>query len=510
MCGVSLGALEPWRHGRPVNMEDAVSISAPTEEDETEGTFALAIPDEVVEPGTGEPPRSRSAASLALLDLGAAIIIVIAATALLVGPSGFSSPNVLILGFGGVGALSATLWWRNAYVVSQSVEWDGNVSVTLSSIMGVVVAMITTSWLFQLEPERAWQFALAVCWMGAALITRFIMSRRLSTNTDPVKVIVAGNTGDALATRLALRADPRTMYKVEGFVMDHLDKDVPELVSRLALGSIDQLPHVVRRADADLVVVCLGAIDAERFAPLVRQLNVLGVDVALSTGLSNVALRRVSLGHISGRPLVRVTAAPQAGWQLAIKRALDVIGATLLLVAASPILLLSWIAIRIEDGGAAIFQQVRVGKGGVPFKIYKFRTMFVNAEELLIDMRNDHEGPVFKMTGDPRITKVGKVLRKTSMDELPQLVNIIKGEMSLVGPRPLPVHEVEAAPVEFLDRQAVKPGLTGRWQVSGRSDTGFKELDELDRWYVDNWSLGQDLEILARTVPAVLLARGAR
>ncbi len=491
-------------------MENSVSVSAPTEEDEGEPSFALAIPDDANDARTAESPRSRSAASLAILDLGLAIIVVLIATAVLVGPSGFSSPNVLVLGFGGVAALSATLWWRNAYVISQSVEWDGNVSLTLSSIMGVVVAMITASWLFQLEPERAWQFAITVGWMSAALLTRFVMSRRVSSNSEPVRVIVAGNTGDALATRLALRSDPRTTYKVEGFVMDRLDQDVPELVSRLALGSIDQLPHVVKRANADLVVVCLGAIDAERFAPLVRQLNVLGVDVALSTGLSNVALRRVSLGHISGRPLVRVTAAPLAGWQLAIKRALDIIGATLILVAASPLMLLSWIAIRIEDGGSAIFQQVRVGKGGKPFRIYKFRTMFVNAEEMLIDMRNDHEGPVFKMTGDPRITKVGRVLRKTSMDELPQLLNIIKGEMSLVGPRPLPVHEVEAAPVEFLDRQAVKPGLTGRWQVSGRSDTGFKELDELDRWYVDNWSLGQDLEILARTVPAVLLARGAR
>ena len=207
---------------------------------------------------------------------------------------------------------------------------------------------------------------------------------------------------------------------------------------------------------------------------------------------------------------MRVTAAPQAGWQIAVKRALDVIGATLILVATSPIMLLSSIAIRLEDGGAAIFRQERVGKGGKTFRILKFRTMFQNADSMLIDLRNDHEGPVFKMTNDPRITKVGGVLRKTSMDELPQLINIIKGEMSLVGPRPLPVHEVEAAPIEFLDRQAVKPGLTGRWQVSGRSDTGFKELDALDRWYVDNWSLGQDLEILARTVPAVLLARGAR
>ena len=433
------------------------------------------------------------------------------ATFVLQGSSGFSNPTSLILGLLGVVGLSITLWWRNAYIVTRSIRWDGNLSILWSSIAGTTLAMILLSWLAQLAPERLWQLLVFVGWAATMTIVRFLIGRRQNKiNTEPVKVIVAGNTGDALATRLALRSDPRVTYDVQGFVMDRLDDDVPEIVSQMALGSIDHLPHVAKKTDADLVVVCLGAMDAERFAPMVRHLNVLGVDVALSTGLSNVALRRVSLGHISGRPLVRVTPAPLSGWQLAVKRVVDVVGAFVLLIASGPIMLLSALAIRIEDGGEAIFSQTRVGKGGFPFTIYKFRTMVKNAEELQLDLTNDHEGPVFKMRDDPRITKVGNILRKTSMDELPQLFNILRGDMSLVGPRPLPVHEVEAAPASFLDRHAVKPGLTGRWQVSGRSDTGFDELDELDRWYVDNWSLGQDLEILARTVPAVLLARGAR
>ena len=489
-------------------MDNRVDISAPVS-DENDAPFGMWMRDANPH-ADAEPRTTRSANSLAALDVGLSIVVLLVATALFLGTGGFQNPATMALGFGGVAALSATLWWRNAYVVNQSIVWDGNITLAVTSIIGVVIAMISTAWVFELQPHRRWQLALLIGWSVVAVLLRLVVARRVSSTAKPVKVIVAGNTGDALATRLALRADGRTTYQVEGFVMDHLDKDVPDLVARLALGSIDQLAHVVKRSNADLVVVCLGAIDAERFAPLVRQLNVLGVDVALSTGLSNVALRRVSLGHISGRPLVRVTAAPQSGWQLAIKRALDVIGATLLLVAAAPIMLLSMLAIRIEDGGAAIFKQIRVGKDGRPFRIYKFRTMFVDADQMIVDLRNDHEGPVFKMRGDPRITKVGSFLRRTSIDELPQLINIIRGEMSLVGPRPLPIHEVEAAPVEFLDRQAVKPGLTGRWQVSGRSDTGFKELDELDRWYVDNWSLGQDFEILARTVPAVLLARGAR
>ncbi len=488
--------------------QNSISVTPPDPSEVGDSAFEFTSERPPVE--TPEIPRSRSTTSLALSDLALFVAVV------LIAGVGFSQRGDAELGelvaFGLLGTigLSLTLWWRNAYVYSRSVNWDGNISVALTSVVGVVFAMITAAWFFEFTAHRLWQFALAIGWGASALLIRMLMARRVISDQAPVKVIVAGNTGDALATRLALRADPRTNYEVEGFVMDSLDQDVPEVVSRLALGSIDQLPHVVKRARADLVVVCLGAIDAERFAPLSRQLNVLGVDVALSTGLSNVALRRVSLGHISGRPLVRVTAAPLAGWQLGVKRMLDVLGASLLLIATAPLMLLTMLAIRIEDGGAPIFRQVRVGKAGRPFKILKFRTMVMNADQMTIDLRNDHEGPVFKMTNDPRITKVGALLRKTSIDELPQLINIIRGEMSLVGPRPLPVHEVAAAPAAFLDRQAVKPGLTGRWQVSGRSDTGFKELDELDRWYVDNWSLGQDFEILARTVPAVLLARGAR
>ena len=458
---------------------------------------------------TGKP-GSRPSWSLAIVDLAFAIVVVILASALFLDGSSSDLSRGLALGFLGALGLSATLWWRNAYVESRSVMWDGKTPVVVKSIVGVNIAMIGASWLFETRPQQSWQLAIALGWMFSALATRYAMSKWGASTSEPVKVVIAGNTGDALATRLALRADPRTSYQVEGFVMDELDQNVPDVVSRLALGSIHQLPDIVQRENADLVVVCLGAIEAEQFGPLVRKLNVHGVDVALSTGLSNVALRRVSLGHISGRPLVRVTALPQAGWRMAVKRAVDLVGASILLLVSAPILLLAMDAISIGGGGSPIYRQIRVGKAGKPFRIYKLRTMVSEADSMVLDLRNDHEGPVFKMTNDPRVTRVGALLRKTSIDELPQLVNIIRGEMSLVGPRPLPVHEVQAAPVQFLDRQVVKPGLTGRWQVSGRSDTGFEQLDELDRWYVDNWSLGQDLEILVRTVPAVLLARGAR
>ena len=456
----------------------------------------------------GRARRSRN--SLAILDATSITVVLLFVTVVTNGWGALTEASPLLLGIvGGVVAIT-TLWWRNAYVMTRSVAWDGNFRLAWDAVAAAALSMIALSWLLEISDMRLWLLLLVIGWLAALTLWRIVLRRSSDDVTEPVRVIVAGNTGDALATRLALRADPRTRYAVEGFVMDSLDESVPEIVSQMALGSIDHLPHVVQKTNADLVVVCLGALDAERFAPMVRELNVLGVDVALSTGLSNVALRRVSLGHISGRPLVQVTPAPLGGWHLALKRGLDIAGATVMLGLTGPLMLLVALAIRIEDGGSALFSQTRVGQAGKHFTIHKFRTMVNDAEKLQIDLTNDHEGPVFKMTDDPRITKVGKFLRKTSVDELPQLFNILRGEMSLVGPRPLPVHEVEAAPVSFLDRHMVKPGLTGRWQVSGRSDTGFKELDELDRWYVDNWSLGQDLEILARTVPAVLLARGAR
>ncbi len=456
----------------------------------------------------GNPLQTRK--RLAALDAVSALIVVVFITVLTQGWGGLINVRPFVIGLLGAVALVSALAWKNAYVVTRSVAWDGNYRLAWNIVGSVTLGMIAVSWLFNVEGIRLWQLLISVGWLGFLTIFRLLFTREENDSPETVRVIVAGNTGDALATRLALRADRRTSYAVEGFVMDNLNDDVPEIVAQLALGSIDQLSHIVQKSDADLVVVCLGAIDAERFAPLVRELNVLGVDVALSTGLSQVALRRVSLGNISGRPLVRVTPAPTSGWHMAVKRSVDVMGALAMLGVSSLLMAIIVVAIRIEDGQSAIFSQTRVGKGGQPFTIYKFRTMVTDAEDQLIDLTNDHEGPVFKMRNDPRITRVGSILRKTSMDELPQLFNILRGEMSLVGPRPLPVHEVEAAPVSFLDRHMVKPGLTGRWQVSGRSDTGFEELDELDRWYVDNWSLGQDLEILARTVPAVLMARGAR
>lgn len=193
------------------------------------------------------------------------------------------------------------------------------------------------------------------------------------------------------------------------------------------------------------------------------------------------------------------------------KRVMDLLVAMLALVAASPVMLVTAIALRLDSPGPLIFRQTRVGKHGVHFTCYKFRSMYIDAEKRKLELmaRNEADGPVFKMRNDPRITRVGRIIRKLSIDELPQLVNVIRGEMSLVGPRPPVPREVAQYTVEQYRRLDAMPGITGLQQVSGRSDMSFKRWVELDLQYIAEQSLTKDIEILLRTIPASISGKGA-
>ncbi|ACL24958.1 MULTISPECIES: exopolysaccharide biosynthesis polyprenyl glycosylphosphotransferase [Chloroflexus] len=194
-----------------------------------------------------------------------------------------------------------------------------------------------------------------------------------------------------------------------------------------------------------------------------------------------------------------------------LKRVLDVSVATVAIILSAPIMVITAIAIKLESPGPVIFKQVRVGKDGEHFYCYKFRSMYVDAEQRLKELqaKNEADGPVFKMKRDPRVTRVGRVIRKLSIDELPQLFNVLKGEMSLVGPRPALPSEVAKYTYEQIGRLHAIPGITGLQQVSGRSDLDFKRWVELDLQYIAEQSIWKDIEILLRTIPAVLLGRGA-
>lgn len=395
------------------------------------------------------------------------------------------------------------------YARVQARRWPGAVLVITRAVAIAVAAFSLAGFFVAISSEsRRWLIVVALTWL-ALLSLHHAMRLARRGGAAQSRVIVAGSPRAAVSMRVALRADRRHQYDVVGFVIDHLTDDIPAVVADMALGSVDDLPHLIERYAADQVMFCMGGLDGDRFAPMTRQLNQAGVHVSL-TDLGEIAPRRVGMSRIYGRPVVFISPAVRFGWPMVVKRAFDVAVATILLIGLLPLFAVIALLIRIADRQAAIYSQPRIGKDGVPFTIYKFQTMVADQEEAVLDLRNDNDGPVFKMSGDPRITRLGSILRKTSIDELPQLWNVIRGEMSLVGPRPLQPKEIAAAPSSFRDRELVMPGMTGHWQVSGRSDTGFDELDELDRWYVDNWSLSEDLEILARTVPAVLRARGAR
>jgi lipopolysaccharide/colanic/teichoic acid biosynthesis glycosyltransferase len=214
---------------------------------------------------------------------------------------------------------------------------------------------------------------------------------------------------------------------------------------------------------------------------------------------------------VSTNPIPRLPTATRSRRHLRAKRALDVVVAALAFALLSPILVLVALAVLLHDRGPVLFRQQRVGKDGIEFSILKFRTMSTDAEARLADLmhRNEGAGPLFKLREDPRVTRVGAFLRKTSIDELPQLWNVLVGDMSLVGPRPALPREVEQWDAPAFGRLTVQPGITGAWQVNGRSDLSWDEGLRHDLDYAANWTLGTDLVILARTVPRVLFSRGA-
>jgi exopolysaccharide biosynthesis polyprenyl glycosylphosphotransferase len=239
-----------------------------------------------------------------------------------------------------------------------------------------------------------------------------------------------------------------------------------------------------------------------------------GIEAWFPTNFIQTRLAKTKVDYFDDTPLLIFTSTPDDSWGLIIKELFDRVTATILLILISPLLLLIAILIKISSPGPALFRQERSGLFGQPFVMYKFRSMSTDAEQKLDELKNYNEmsGPVFKVSQDPRITPIGRWLRRTSMDELPQLINVVRGEMSLVGPRPLPTYETLAiSQNEQRRRLSVKPGITCLWQIRGRNRVSdFHEWVRLDLEYIDNWSLYLDFKILLKTIPVVLIGTGAK
>jgi exopolysaccharide biosynthesis polyprenyl glycosylphosphotransferase len=275
---------------------------------------------------------------------------------------------------------------------------------------------------------------------------------------------------------------------------------------------LDRLDTVLVDAQAEAVAVAPSeTLTGEAIRQLAWRLEGRDIDLLIAPAMMDVAGPRLSVRPAAGLPLLHLDEAALSRPQRFAKRSLDLIGAALLIVLLSPVLLCCAIAVKATSKGPVIFRHVRIGQAGRPFTMLKFRTMVRDADAQRQTLRAQHEldDPMFKLTDDPRITGAGRFLRRWSLDELPQLFNVFGGSMSLVGPRPHPLDDVDRYELEAFRRLALKPGMTGLWQVEGRSDLSWAEALQLDLYYIESWSLAGDLVLLARTVRAVIQGRGA-
>jgi exopolysaccharide biosynthesis polyprenyl glycosylphosphotransferase len=323
-------------------------------------------------------------------------------------------------------------------------------------------------------------------------------------------IVVVGANAEAFALVDELMTNTALGYRVVGVVDEDAlgDALVPH---RITVGTVDETLQAVRRSGATGVLIATTAIDFETSNRLARELTEAGVHVELSSSLRDIHVERLTSRQLGRFPVTYVEPVHRSGWRVVAKRGLDIVMAGGMLLVASPAMLAAAILVKLDSRGPVFFRQERIGEFGRIFSVLKFRTMVQNAEALLVDLRdqNEADGPLFKMKNDPRITRVGRILRKLSIDELPQLWNVVRGEMSMVGPRPALAREVADWTVELHNRLRVKPGITGMWQVQGRSDSSFESYTRHDLYYVDNWSLWTDLAIVGKTVPVVLFGKGA-
>ena len=359
--------------------------------------------------------------------------------------------------------------------------------------------------------SRLWVGLVYVCVTASLVVSRLVARsvfekmRRRGRISRPV--IIVGTGADAISLMHAAQRRPDLGYEVLGFTGDQTG----ERGELKVFGSVEQTPEVVRATGATGVVLSVGSLEPAMVNRLTRVLTDDGCHVTLSSSLHDIDISRTRSQTIDGRLMIYVEPTNRSRAHLLLKRAFDLTVASLVLLLALPIMLVTAVAIKLDSRGSVLFRQVRVGKDGVPFEILKFRSMCDDAESKQADLEalNERSGPLFKVSSDPRVTSVGRFIRKMSIDELPQLWNVIRGEMSIVGPRPALPAEAEQWSADLRERLRVLPGITGMWQVSGRGESDFELYRRLDLYYVDNWSLTHDVRILLKTVLVVVAGRGA-
>ncbi len=351
---------------------------------------------------------------------------------------------------------------------------------------------------------------------GAMILSRFTMAylreraRRSKSETFEKQAVIVGTGRQAqrMADRILDSPDIDTL--LIGFLDYHKDylwryRDVP------LIGRPEELEQLVSTCQIDALIVAVEPEDLVRTRPLFELAEKMGVTICFIPEPFQPKVARMRPGFLCGLPTVIYRAVPEDQSLLLLKSIIDRVGALIGLIIAAPLMLVTALAIKLDSRGPVFFKQERSGLNGKTFKLYKFRTMCVDAEEKkeLLKDKNEMSGPVFKIAADPRVTRIGRFLRKYSIDEVPQFINVLRGEMSLVGPRPpVPKEVAEYDPWQHR-KLSVKPGVTCLWQVNGRNRIDFEDWMRLDLEYIDNWSLWLDAKILARTIPAVIKGSGS-
>ncbi|HEY2298299.1 MAG TPA: sugar transferase [Jatrophihabitans sp.] len=387
----------------------------------------------------------------------------------------------------------------------------GRAFLQLTAIVAFV-AYVTKSDLSRSVSLAALLFTLVGSLLGR-LTFRAVLHRRRRAGGAIVPVLAVGNPPDIAAFTDTLHRNRFAGFRFTGACVTSVDSaaeltnhDIP------IFAGVDSIRAAVAESGAQTVAVLSSDVTGEKLRWIAWQLEGSDTDLVVLPGLTEVAGRRIDLQQVGGLPLLYVAQPEFEGVHRILKGGFDRIVSALLLVLSAPLLLGIAVLVRLTSRGHALYRQTRVGKDGKTFQMLKFRSMTVDADRLAVELQeaNEVEGDVlFKMKMDPRVTRIGRVLRRYSLDELPQLLNVFAGSMSLVGPRPPLPSEVAKYGYDAQRRLLVKPGLTGLWQVSGRSDLTWEESVRLDLRYVENWSLALDIVLLARTFGAVLRPRGA-
>lgn len=383
----------------------------------------------------------------------------------------------------------------------------GTAAMGVGSMIGLAFV------LQQAEFGRGWAFMVFVAVVIAVTIERqiarsvFRRLRRTGRLSRPILVI--GTDENAAALVRTVQQRPELGYHAVGFVASGATQ--AELHGVPLVGDLSHVEDAAAEYGATGVLISLYSVDGPTVNILSRRLTEAGLHVALVSSLYDIDISRLRVQEIDNRALFYIEPTIRTGWRYIAMRIFDYTVALIGLLLTLPILVVAMVAIRLESKGPVIFRQVRTGVNGQHFEILKLRTMYEGADAMKAELmeHNESDGPLFKMRNDPRVTRVGRVLRRFSIDELPQFWNVVRGEMSVVGPRPALPSEVAQWEDDVHERLRVLPGITGIWQVSGRAETTFSDYKRLDHFYVDNWSLAHDVRIVARTLGVVFTRRGA-